>query len=76
MAIISIVVLTAFMIFWDVPEMVSAKQWQELAVYAVFLLIGVGSGVALALGFKLPSTARLLELPYHPISVLIDKLLS
>lgn len=76
MAIIGIIILTVFMISWDVPKMVSGKQWRELAVYTVFLLFGVGSAMALALGLKLPNTTKLIRFVYHPVAAFVDKILS
>jgi len=76
MAIIGILVITTFMISWDVPKLVVAKQWRELAVYAGLLLIGVGSASALALGLTLPNPTKLIIFIYHPVAALFDRILS
>lgn len=76
MALIGIFIIVIFMIGWDVPEMVSGKQWRELAVYAMLLIVGVGSGLALALGLTLPNPTKLIQFIYHPVAVLVDKILS
>lgn len=76
MTIIIIIVLTVFMISWDVPKMVSEKQWRELAVYSMVLLVSVGSGLALALGFNMPNTTKFIQFIFHPVAAFVDKILS
>lgn len=76
MPLIGIIVLTIFMVGWDVPPMVDRKQWRELAVYAGLLLVGAGSGSAMALGLDLPNPTKLIQFVYHPVAALVDKILS
>lgn len=76
MGLIGVLVITAFMISWDVPKMVSEKKWRELSVYAALLSIGVGSASALALGLTLPNPTKLIQFIYHPVADLVDKILS
>lgn len=75
MALVGIFILTAFMVGWDVPKMISRKQWRELVVYTAILFAGAGAGSAMALGLQLPSPTKMVIFIYHPIAVLVDKIL-
>ncbi len=69
--VVLILVLSAGMVFYEVPKMVQRQMWRELWAFSVFLVIGLAAALALALGLPLPNPIHLIEFVFGPLSNLI-----
>ncbi|HAA90735.1 MAG: Uncharacterized protein XD63_0385 [Thermoanaerobacterales bacterium 50_218] len=66
-----IVVISAGMVFCEVPKLMHRQMWRELWAFSVFLAIGLAGALALALDLPLPNPIRLIEFIFGPLSKLI-----
>jgi uncharacterized membrane protein YoaT (DUF817 family) len=50
----------------QVPPLVKAKMWGELAAFVVFMIIGMALSIPQVLGIKLPNPDKAIEAIFEP----------
>ena len=51
----------------DVPDMAKSKRWRDLAICSVIFLLVFALGVAVAMGVKVPSPIKAIQVFYRDI---------
>lgn len=73
-----IVVLVIFflaIIAWQVPDLIRARMWKELAVYLVLLSLAVTYSVGQVYHWPLPNPTKRVEYMFEPVSQMLDQVL-
>ncbi|RKL61673.1 hypothetical protein DXT63_15560 [Thermoanaerobacteraceae bacterium SP2] len=69
--ILLLLLLFAGVVLMEVPGMVKNKMWRELAVFFIFLVVGMGLSIPQVLGLKIPNPTKAIEAIFKPLSDLL-----
>lgn len=69
--ILLLLLLFAGVVLMEVPGMVKNNMWRELAVFFIFLVVGMALSIPQALGVKIPSPTKPIEALFRPLSELL-----
>ncbi|ARF16112.1 hypothetical protein CSV61_01960 [Sporosarcina sp. P3] len=72
---IGILLLTAAIVWYEVPSLLDKKYKKELLVFSILLAIGVVLGIMLGFGVTIPPPTKLVKFLFTPLTDLIAPLL-
>ncbi len=59
--IIMLIIITAIVIYMEVPALVKNKYWKELITFSILIFTGLILNLLLIIGVKIPSPALFIE---------------
>lgn len=75
MNVFALILVFGAIIAFEVPGLVKAKAWRELAVFGWILLIGMTYAFGYVLDIKLPNPTKAIEFVFQPPAKAIESLL-
>lgn len=74
--IVLLVLVFVAMFAWQVPSLVRRRLWGELAAFTVLWMAAFSLAYLQAVGVKIPSLTRGVEILFRPVSSALDRFLS
>jgi xanthine/uracil permease len=71
---LGILLISAVIVWIEVPTLLKNKQKKELIIFSVFLVIGIGMGMTIGFGKTIPNPTEFLSFILKPLSDLLTKL--
>ncbi len=71
MAVVLLIASFCAMVAYETPEMIRRKEWGELALFAVLVLVGLVGGLLLVLGVQVPSLLDAIKFVQDELSLIL-----